>query len=281
MRCISPLLIKKSGRRDFVPCGKCNFCLARRRADWTFRLVQELKVSVASTFLTLTYDELSLYGPHLLDQERISRVGIPQLCKRDMQLFTKRVRKENETLCDYPIRYYSVGEYGSNTLRPHYHSIMFNLHPRLLMRISDIWKLGHVYVGDVTTASIHYVTKYVINAPGEYPGREPPFSLISNRPGIGVNYLATHTQWHREDLKNYTKINGQISSIPRYYKNRLFTDSERKILAAEAVALADVAYLDEILFKAEFNSNPALCYDESVSSAHDSIHSKINQLNKI
>lgn len=276
MRCISPILIRKYGRRDYVPCGKCNFCLARRRADWTFRLIQEEKISRSGYFLTLTYSDEKLLEP---SSGRISDAGLPQLVKRDVQLFTKRLRKAAHAVSDYPLRYYTVGEYGTRTQRPHYHSIMFNVPPPVARQLSDIWGHGQTMVGDVNPASIHYVTKYVINRTTDYPGREPPFSLMSNRPGLGINYLTTHTQWHREAMRNYTHINGKIGSIPRYYKNRLFTPSERKLLAAEAVASSDVAYLDEIFFKKKGSIDPSHYYDESISHLHDSITSKINELN--
>lgn len=161
MKCISPLLIRTDGRRDVVPCGKCNFCLQTKRADWTFRLQQELKISSSAFFLTLTYDN---------DNIPFSSAGVPELRKRDCQLFMKRLRKENSK----SLRYYTVGEYGTVTSRPHYHSILFNLDLQMVSQLPKIWSLGHVHVGDVKTASIHYVTKYVINRVGEFENREPP-----------------------------------------------------------------------------------------------------------
>lgn len=161
MKCISPLLIRTDGRRDVVPCGKCNYCLQTKRADWTFRLKQELKISSSAFFLTLTYAD---------DCIPFSSADLPELRKRDCQLFMKRLRKENSR----QLRYYTVGEYGTVTFRPHYHSILFNLDLQLVSQLPKIWSLGHVHVGDVKTASIHYVTKYVINRVGEFENREPP-----------------------------------------------------------------------------------------------------------
>jgi len=158
MRCIRPLSLK-SGLT--VPCGHCNFCLANRRADWSFRLYQENKVSQSAHFLTLTYDDTTV------------PVGDDcySLCKKDVQLFTKRLRKANGS----KLRYYTVGEYGTQTQRPHYHSLMFGLEPKILDSLPAIWGLGQTHIGAVNSASIHYVTKYVINADSEVSGREPPF----------------------------------------------------------------------------------------------------------
>jgi len=161
MRCINPIYLYKQDLT--VPCGHCNFCLSNRRADWTFRLYQEHKKAPSSHFLTLTYDDTTVP----IGDDCYS------LSKRDLQLFTKRLRKENGS----KLRYYSVGEYGTKTQRPHYHSIMFGINVSTLDKIQTIWGLGNVHVGQVSEASIHYVTKYVINNDREVSGREPPFCI--------------------------------------------------------------------------------------------------------
>lgn len=268
MRCISPLLIRTNGRRDFVPCGKCNFCLQNKRADWSFRLLQESKKAVSSHFLTLTYDDEFVPDNH-------------SLCKRDMQLFTKRIRKDNARYSANPLRYYSVGEYGTRTARPHYHSIMFNLERPVLERLQDIWTFGNCHVGDVSMASIHYVTKYVINKDVDsLGGREPPFSVMSKRPGIGVEYVRTHKDYHRAGMLNFTNVNGQKGRLPRYYKEKIFSAMERERLARESVALADVEYDKSIVSLDRFHSDPYYYFDERVCALHDSVKSKVNILNK-
>jgi len=196
-------------------------------------------------------------------------------------LFTKRLRKANGEINDYGLRYYSVGEYGTRTLRPHYHSIMFNAHPKLtsVVALAELWKLGNVFVGEVEPASIHYVTKYCINRVAEYQGLERPFAFMSTRPGLGVNYLATHTQWHRKAMRNYTEVNGLKQRIPRFYKNRLFTDREREVLAVEALHLYDISYSNTVAENFRFHDDPYYYTDEQVRARHGKITSKINSLN--
>lgn len=271
MRCISPLLIRREGERNVVPCGKCNFCLQKRRSDWTFRLLQETKVACSAHFVTLTYDDESLPW---------SDDGIPTLRKKDYQLFKKRLRKAQAKYSDQKIRYYSVGEYGTETERPHYHSIMFNLFDTDLLTYS--WPHGFVHFGDVTIGSIHYVTKYVINRddPDLYQGREPPFALMSRRPAIGANYLDTHTKWHRAGRRNYTQVNGVISSLPRYYKEKIFTSVERQALASEAIQYSDLNYWEEIERLNKLVDNPERYYEERAIHAHESFKSKVNTKNK-
>lgn len=270
-RCISPLLIRTSGRRDVVPCGKCNFCLATKRADWTFRLEQELKVAQSSYFITLTYEDQFLpFNP---------LSGLPELSKRDYQLFTKSLRKINSQVVDWPLRYYAVGEYGTNTARPHYHAIMFNLSPLISQKLDQVWQKGNCLAGTVEPASIRYVTKYVINRDGEYTGREPPFSMMSKRPGLGANYLDTHKSWHRQGLKNYTQVNGVIGRLPRYYKEKMFSKLEKLRLQNEGIVEGDKAYSESVDRLSKFHLDPYHYYDESLQNKHDSIVSKINSQN--
>lgn len=271
MRCISPLEI---GHNRF-PCGKCNFCLQVKRADWTFRLLQEQKISKSARFLTLTYaDGYDQDGVHIAP---VSEDGELQLSKRDVQLFTKRLRK---VCVGHKLRYYSVGEYGTETQRPHYHSIIFNLPRNVLPQLQAIWGKGNVHVGAVSFASIHYVTKYVVERHGDYGGREPPFSLMSRRPGIGNNYLATHSKWHLDDMRNYANVNGTMSRLPRYFKDRIFNEKERQILAAEGVYQSREDVKKEILRVTSFCDDPYVHYAERIQSEHDRVKSKVSQFNK-
>jgi len=265
MRCISPLTIVRNGRRDVVPCGKCNFCLATIRSDWTFRLQQEEKRSVSAHFLTLTYEN-----------PPVSESGEYELRKEDFQLFMKKFRQENP----HKVRYYAVGEYGTITQRPHYHAIMFNTHPVVLNRLEKIWNHGITHIGDVSTASIHYVTKYVINKPGEYEGREKPFALMSRRPGIGHDYVNTHRAWHNADMRNFVNVNGIPSRVPRYYKKKLFEDYDLKHIARQSVSASAAQYSKDLMALEKFHSDPVHYYDERINHMHEVMHSRINSKDK-
>lgn len=274
MRCINPLQL---GPRT-VPCGKCNFCLQVKRGDWSFRISNEFKYADSAVFATLTYDESNQPWKDLDDGNTV-----PTLLKRDVQLFKKRLRKECAKLSQSSVRYYSVGEYGTVTSRPHYHSILFNVPISVYPRIQEIWSLGNVLCGSVTPSSIHYVTKYVINRHQEYEGREPPFALMSKRPGIGARYLETHSKWHLEGMRNYAKINGYQTRLPRYYKDRIFSERERSLLAYISVEIQREQCAAELSRIGQWFDDPYLVgkhYAERVLFAHDAITSKLNSLNK-
>lgn len=284
-RCISPLSLRRNGATDVVPCGRCNFCLQAKRADWIFRIAQELKVSHTSHFITLTY------GENFVPYDPLS--GLPTLSKRDYQLFTKVLRKENKNVVDWPLRYYAVGEYGTQHCRPHYHALMFNLAPGLERKVAEVWNKGLVDVGKVEPASIAYVTKYVINRVGDYIGREKPFSFMSKRPGIGANYLETHTTYHRSGydtteplsarevnaMRTVANVNGQVSRLPRYYKDKMFTVEEKRDIANQSIADSDRVYWETIERLAQFHDDPQGYYDACVSHQHDLITKRLNDKN--
>lgn len=232
MGCSYPITLKRDGRHELVPCGKCIDCIQRKRADWSFRLLQESKISVKSTFLTLTYNETSINKTATLE-------------KKVLQDYFKRVRSVEPKL-----KYYAVGEYGSQSKRPHYHAIVFNCDNDTLV---DKWttassnhkdSAGFVTTDKVTEASIHYVTGYIVDKYGKFDEKTGksipderwsdasirPFSLMSK--GLGKIYLKHNTKFHKSNFTTETtKEGGQKQLIPRYYRDRIFDENERKLLA--------------------------------------------------
>lgn len=191
-----------------VPCGKCPFCAATRRADWATRLEYEARLHLTKKFVTLTYANPHLHWAH----------GNPQLDKRDLQLWFKRIRKAG-----FRIRYYAVGEYGSRTFRPHYHVILFGDIDDDSIRAA--WPLGQVHIGTVTQSSIQYTLGYIVNKSWKHiHHRVPPFSLMSRRPGLGSNYITKEMiAWHRADRRNYVIVDGAKRHLPRFYKTKIFS----------------------------------------------------------
>jgi hypothetical protein len=208
----------------------------RRVSGWSFRLVQEDKRAYSSSFLTLTYN--TQHVP-------LSKKGFMTLSKTDLQSFFKRLRyyeKEHRYRTDSknnsPIRYYAVGEYGSRFSRPHYHIILFNAS---IESIEKAWcidgkPIGEIYHGYVSEASVGYCLKY-INKPSKIPlhqndDRKKEFALMSKR--LGDNYINDRTKkWHTSNLHGnyYLPLqDGKKASIPRYYKEKLYAEEQRKAI---------------------------------------------------
>lgn len=216
-----------------VPCGKCIPCLVNKRTDWMFRLEQEHRTSKGAIFVTLTYD-----------QKHLPSNG--SLCKKHLQLYLKKLRKQDhKENGSTKIRYFAVGEYGSLYGRPHYHILLFNISGRLAQ---DCWrdrkgqKIGNVHIGKVTTASVGYVTKYIVQTEKDDPKWEVierPFSVMSRAYGIGAKYLTDDmVEWHRNNDKNYAIRDGQKTRLPRFYKNKIwYSIEDRERISKSAMNL--------------------------------------------
>jgi len=254
MACISPLAIRHQGQRFVVPCGKCLYCLEANRAQWTFRIRQELKRSQSASFLTFTYTDEDL--PR-------SDCGWPEVRKDHFQGFMKRLRKVDaqnwrkvlpRSKKVPSLRYYSVAEY-SPIDRPHYHSIMMNLHPTTLPRLETTWGKGFVDIGSVSEASIHYVTKYVVNRYGDYSSKAKPFALISQ--GIGKNYSDANAAWHKTDVpRNFAMQDGFKVKLPRYYAEKIFDGVDKARIRTLLEQVRNQKFADDMSELSRLHSDP-------------------------
>lgn len=245
MNCVSPITLKVTGaslrRTNTVPCGKCVPCLERRRNDWSIRLSEQLKHSSSAIFITLTYNDESIpYHPD---------TGSLTLVKKDLQLFLKRLRNflsqgVNTTnffgksvkmaKTDVKIKYFGQGEYGSSKNRPHYHMLIFNLPSNCEFLIERAWEKGFVHFGEVNMATIHYCTKYMITKYDDYfDGVQAPFALMSK--GLGVQYAERNGDYHRKNaISTFTQIGGVKYPLPRYWKDKIFDDVQKKEISAKS-----------------------------------------------
>jgi hypothetical protein len=210
-----------NGQKLNYPCGKCADCRTKRQSGWAYRLGKEAEISNSAFFITMTYDDHHVpHTPNLL----------LTLCKRDLQLFFKRLRKKQKG----KIVYYAAGEYGSETHRPHYHIIMFNLES--IDYLEEAWGKGFIHIGSVTDASCYYTLKYLdkVDTVGKHrmDDRVKEFQLMSK--GIGKSYLTdAMIKYHKADLTErcfITVPGGFKIALPRYYKKKIYTEEEMKLI---------------------------------------------------
>lgn len=222
-----------------TPCGKCLQCRIGRTAEWTIRLLHEKTCHEESCFITLTYDEDNLPANGTL-------------VKSDLQKFFKRLRK-----LIYPkkIKYFACGEYGPETLRPHYHAIIFGWEPKEVYKsvgqrkssveLQQTWSFGNHDFGFVEADSCKYVASYI---EGKYSGEMAdivykkniaPFSLKSL--GLGKDYLMKNADKIRENL--CVTYRGKEVGLPRYYCNKLdLTEEEKRELRQRVIKKSKVYY---------------------------------------
>ena len=212
-----------------VPCGQCVGCRQEKARQWAVRIMHETMLHAHNVFITLTY------AP-----EHLPKHG--SLRKRDFQLFMKRLRKR---IAPTKVRFFSSGEYGSNTFRPHYHAIIFGYgfpdklrvgqrgeHPIYRSAtLEELWDKGHSEIGTVTYQSASYVARYCVKKlneveaheryrrldeeTGELVPVEAEFATMSRRPGIGAAFYEKYgAQIHRLDS---VVVNGKEMKPPKFY----------------------------------------------------------------
>lgn len=245
MKCMSPVWVR--AQMLHVPCGKCAFCIRKSINAWCMRLRHELDVSSSAYFLTLTYND-----------EHLPKDG--ELSKSDLNQFLRRLRKRNPG-----IRYFAVGEYGENNARPHYHAVIFNLVNLDLVTAS--WtnalgeNLGFIKGNKANAGRIRYMVSYMA-LPQDVSHRQPPFRVMSRRPGIGSTYVERMGPYHRARSDCVVYDFDCANAMPRYYMDKIFDEGQRRYL-----------HMKRMMHSLE---NPTVV----CSIEHDRLWTKLNRKNK-
>lgn len=215
-----------------VPCGSCSECLANNSRSWAFRILQEASLHDNNFFVTLTYDDDHVPATMMLEKDAISK-------------FNKKLRTYLDRKgLDSSFRFYGVGEYGSNTARPHYHVIYFGLDiPDLKYEYStengdlifsskfleETWSNGFVTIGSVDVGSACYVARYCDKKKRLSKSEKeklieknivPEFSIMSRMPGIGSQFLDNALASFERGIYNFY-VKGVSYSLPLYYTKKI------------------------------------------------------------
>jgi len=213
----SELARNGGGTQFLLSCGQCIGCRLERSKQWAIRCVHESKLWPVNSFVTFTYSD-----EHVPEDM--------SLRYRDFQLFIKRLRRAGHS-----VRFFTSGEYGTVTKRPHYHALLFNYWPSdgifyqkgeygdlySSPALTKLWGLGNCLYGEVTFESAAYVARYICDkvtgdaAPAHYAGRVPEFMHCSRAPAIGQ-------AWFQRYFKDYQSgtcvIRGKEVLPPKRYR---------------------------------------------------------------
>lgn len=228
-----------------IPCGQCVGCRIDYSREWALRCVLESKYHDRTMFLTLTYDDVHV--PHTTYTDNVTGEikDILTLNPDDFTLFMKRLRFHFSKKYDKQLRFFACGEYGSVTLRPHYHAIVFGLDVDDLKQVStsphgypvyssdfieEIWGKGFITLADSSFETCAYTARYVMK---KQTGKDsdfydvhnlvPEFVRMSRKPGIAKQYYDDHVL----EIYEHDKIilnDGKIFKPPSYFDSYLEKD---------------------------------------------------------
>lgn len=226
-----------------VPCGRCTGCRIDRSLAWGVRCMHEAQMHRSNCFITLTYSDQDCPQDYSVKLDHF-------------QKFMKRLRKAHPQR----VRFFACGEYGTDKLRPHYHSLLFNLDftDKKLITIrrgypiyrstllSELWPHGSHEIGTVTFKSAAYTARYCLKKIGgdladdHYTRRSPidgnvyrvasEFCVMSRRPGIGSTWF----EKFKTDAfpSDFVVVDGRKMKPPRFYLNMLKEEEQLPIQRA-------------------------------------------------
>lgn len=232
MKCLNEFQVKKKSG-DYVRV-RCRHCLACK-ADYENQL-REICKSVArnaenSVFLTMTIAPQHMEYAEVTDKETGEIFKVETIVKKHLQDFNRRIKyNDNKHRKEYPIRsrenkewqplfYIQTGEYGKGTMRPHYHSVYWNLHPRTIKNIEKYWTKGIITAEKVKGGAVGYIIQHQLKAKREgqifYEGQQEPFMSRS----VNMDrYLSEDEQVGNYIEARHNKVNQKFAHHHEYPK---------------------------------------------------------------
>lgn len=212
----------------YIPakCGCCIECRKEKQREWRVRLEEELH-SNFGYFTTLTISPEGI-------KEIEEKTGLKweenpnEIATKALRLFLERARKE----IGKSIRHWCVTELGEKKDRIHLHGIFYG--QRSAELIKKHWKYGFVFIGGYCNSrSINYMTKYMLKVDIKHPEFK---QIVLASPGIGagymdrLDYLWQKQNYRKINVATYTFRNGVKMAMPKYYKDKIFTEREKEVM---------------------------------------------------
>lgn len=283
------------GKAVQIPCGQCIGCRLDYSRQWANRCMMELKYHDSAYFVTLTYNNEHVPTTWYYGEDGQAYQAYT-LRKRDAQLWIKRLRKAfpNDHIRYFLAGEYGdkrlrphyhaivfglhlddigpsefVGKdfdyFSSRSLQKTWSVVQYRRGSKeAITPLTEAEKIGNVVIGDVSWDTCAYVARYILKkqkgANSEFYKKhniEPPFVLMSRRPGIGRQYYDEHPDAYQYDYINLATKEGGLKFRPPRYFDKLHELAEpeeteaqkfiRRTMAEEAkkakLAQSDLDYL--------------------------------------
>lgn len=237
-------------QQTMVSCGHCMSCRIKKRKEWTLRGVLESLLVDQNVFVTLTY---ATPPSRYVDKRTGELFTGDTVHPKHLSDFWKRLRKRYPELS---IRYLSVGEYGDDSGRPHYHAIIHGYpncyygksrYSRVVKNccpacdsIRDLWAAGYpddssavrgnVYLAPANPTTVQYVCGYTMKkmtsrTDDRLDGRYPEFRTSSLSYGSHAMPLILAGVPEEKilslDLPEFLRHNGKKWPLGKYLTSKL------------------------------------------------------------
>lgn len=200
-------------------------------------MAEELKQNPHAIFFTGTFTDERI--DYLCKKYGLEKEDTNNIATKEVRLFMERLRKNNG---GKSVKHWIITEQGhTRTKRIHVHGIFFHRDKKFLLKIlRENWIAGYKYNGTyVNERTINYIVKYLTKTDLDNPNFK---GKVLASPGLGDKYVEswdakqcvyfprTETAKTREEYRFKT---GEKVPLPRYYKEKIFTEDERQLLWIE------------------------------------------------
>lgn len=230
-------------RLNYVPiaCGKCYECRKKRAREWKIRLAEEIRHE-KSYFVTLTIDNENLEKIKNELEIKETKGNENTIATGALRKFLERCRKKTKK----SLRHWCVTELGEDNGRIHLHGIFFG--ENAVQLVIEKWKYGYVFIGTfVNERTINYITKYMLK--DDINNREFSGKVLTSA-GIGAKYFKREdwkfNKYRGEDTREYYVFrNGAKAMLPRYYREKIYSEEEREKLWIQKLEKGDTWVMAE------------------------------------
>ena len=234
-----PVCIDERLRYIDIECGECYECKKKKAREWKIRMSEETRHNPSAIFFTGTFTDQRI--EELSQKYGIDKENVNEIATKEVRLFMERLRQTNKE--KKSIKHWIVTEKGhTNTRRIHIHGIFWHKNKATLSYLlNKLWTAGYSYQGTyVNDRTVNYIVKYMTKTDLDNPTFK---GIVLTSPGIGKQYIERidakknkykewKSEWDKTD-ETYRFRNGQKSMLPKYYKEKLYTEDERQILWIE------------------------------------------------
>lgn len=207
-----------------IPCGECIECKKKAANDWRIRLCEEAK-SKNEKLVIVTLS----FSPEALS-ELTTTTGLEE-CNAIATIAVRRFLERWRRSTGKSVKHWLVTELGhENSERIHLHGFLWTNKSEQF--INDKWKYGNIKFGyNSGSKTLAYVTKYVRKHDKAHPDYR---QIVLTSPGIGKEYITRtgvrHTFSKEKTIQTYKCENGFEVGLPKYYRYKLWSESQRGYL---------------------------------------------------